>query len=47
MFDIPVSHIANTFNFYNRSSVKTELRIFGPTKPVIRIDSFKSEKKKS
>jgi len=29
-FELPVSHLANTFNFYNRSSVKTELRIFGP-----------------
>ena len=38
--------MANTFNFYNRSSVKTEIRIFGPQKPVMRIDSFKSEKRK-
>lgn len=45
-FDIPINHIANTFNFYNRSSVKSELRVFGPSKPILRIDSFKSEKKK-
>lgn len=45
-FDIPVSHVQNTFNFYNRSSVKTELRIKGPEiEPVFKIDSYKSEKK--
>ena len=44
-FELPVNHLANTFNFYNRSSVKTELRIFGPSKPVMRIDSHRTEKK--
>lgn len=44
-FDIPVMHIASTFNFYNRSSIRTDLRIFGPNKPIIKIDSFKTEKK--
>ena len=44
-FELPVSHLANTFNFYNRSSVKTELRIFGPSKPMMRIDSHRTEKK--
>ena len=44
-FELPVSHLANTFNFYNRSSMKTELRIFGPSKPVMRIDSHRNEKK--
>lgn len=44
-FDIPVMHIASTFNFYNRSSIRTDFRIFGPNKPIIKIDSFKTEKK--
>ncbi len=29
-FCIPISHIANSYAFYNRSSVKTEMRVFGP-----------------
>lgn len=28
-FTIPIGHIVNTFNFYNRSSFKTEMRLFG------------------
>lgn len=44
-FELPVNHLANTFNFYNRSSLKTELRIFGPSKPIMKIDSHRTEKK--
>lgn len=44
-FELPVGHLANTFNFYNRSSLRTELRIFGPSNPMLRIDSLRTEKK--
>ena len=44
-FDISIHHLANTFNFYNRSSIKTEMRIFGVTKPLFRIDSYKLDKR--
>ena len=45
-FSIPINHIANSYAFYNRSSVKTEMRVFGPNKPQMRVDSYKSEKRK-
>lgn len=44
-FDIVITNIANTFNFYNRSSLKTEMRITGEPKSYLEIASFKAEKK--